>query len=203
MSSSRRRLAALVAAVACGAPLPAARAADPTGLRPQDNGALAVAQADRADEFAFAWSLERQTGGTVDHLNVARAISEDCSDCRATAIAMQIVLAVRADTVTPHNRAEAVNNVANRAEAYAFAPQFVRVLNRPARFTGKGRSTLADVRRDLRALEDRHLPIAELAAAVDAQRARVREVLDEQLVPISGNRPVRTVERRDRAPSDR
>jgi hypothetical protein len=203
VSTQRRRLLGLLAAAACAAPFGVARADDANGLRPQDNGALAVARSDGAQDFEFAWSLERQTGGTVDNLNVARAISESCSDCRATAIAMQIVLAVRADTVTPHNRAEAINNEADRAEAYAFAPQFVRVLNRPARFTGKGRATLADVRRELRGLEERHLPIANLAAAVEAQRVRVREVLDEELVPISGTRPVRTVQRRDRAPSDR
>jgi hypothetical protein len=199
----RRRLAALICVSALATPLGIAHAQDDNGLRPKDNGALAIARQDGAKEFEFAWSLERQTGGAVDHLNVARAISDECSNCRATAIAMQIVLAVRAESVTPVNRAEAINNEADHAEAYAFAPQFVRVTNRPARFTGEGRATLADVRRELRSLEERDLPAEELIAAVAAQRKRVREVLDTQLVPIRGDRAVRTLQRRDRAPSDR
>lgn len=202
--SPRRRLAALLCITACAAPLGVAQAqgSGNNGLRPKDNGALAIARTAGADEFDFAWSLERQTGGAVDNVNVARAIATDCTDCKATAIAMQIVLAVRSDSVTPVNRAEALNNQANRARAYAFAPQFVRVTDRPARFTGDGRSTLADVRRQLRRLEGQDLTIGQLAAAVDAQRQRVRDVLAHELVPVSGDRPVHTVERDDSSPKD-
>jgi hypothetical protein len=204
--SARRRLAALLCISACATPLGVASAAGSgagdNGLRPKDNGALAIARTDGADEFDFAWSIERQRGGAVDNLNVARAISNECSNCKATAIALQIVLAVKADSVTPTNRAEAINNEARNARAYAFAPQFVRVLNEPARFTRDGRSTLADVRHELRDLEGQDLTLAQLQAAVEAQRQRVREVLASELVPVSGTRPVRTLERADRAPSD-
>lgn len=204
--SARRRLAALLCISACAAPLGVASADDSgagnNGLRPKDNGALAIATTDGADEFDFAWSIDRQTGGAVDNLNVARAISNECSDCKATAIALQIVLAVRADSVTPTNRAEAINNEARNARAYAFAPQFVRVLSRPARFSGQGRSTLADVRHELRDLEGQDLTLEQLEAAVEAQRRRVREVLATELVPVSGKRPVRTLEREDHSPTD-
>jgi hypothetical protein len=201
--SPKRRLAALICVTACAAPFGVAQAQEgDDGLRPKDNGALAIAAADHADEFEFAWSIERQTGGAVDHLNAARAIATDCSDCKATAIAMQIVLASRADSVTPVNRAEAFNDEANRAEAYAFAPQFVRVTDRAARFTGEGRATLADVRRELRGLEGQDLTLEQLAAAVETQRQRVRSVLAHELVPVRGSKPVRTVERADDSPSD-
>jgi hypothetical protein len=200
--SPKRRLAALICVTACAAPFGVAQAQDGNGLRPKDNGALAVATVDHADEFDFAWSIERQTGGAVDNLNVARAIATECSDCKATAIAMQIVLAVKADSVTPVNRAEALNDEANRAKAYAFAPQFVRVTDRPARFTGDGRATLADVRRQLRRLEGQELTLDQLAAAVEAQRQRVRDVLAHELVAVTGSKRVRTVERDDDAPSD-
>jgi hypothetical protein len=199
----KRRLAALLCITACVAPLGVAQAQDSkNGLRPKDNGALAIAQTDGAVKFDFAWSLERQTGGAVDNLNVARAIANECSNCKATAIAMQIVLAVRSDSVTPVNRAEALNNEARNARAYAFAPQFVRVTDRPARFTGDGRSTLADVRRQLRKLEDQDLTLEQLASAVETQRQRVRSVLAHELVPINGKQPVKTVERDDSSPSD-
>lgn len=199
---TRRRLAALVCACAAASPLGVAAAQGPDqDIRKRDNVALAVAKEDGAKAFDFSWSLERQRG-TVDNLNAAYAMSDQCSDCKATAIAFQVIIAIRSEVVKPHNRAVAVNNEANRSRAYAFAPQVVRVVDRAARFTGEGRSTLADVRNELRALEDRDLTLAQLKEAVDAQQARVIDVVQHELVPISGTRPVRILERRDRSPSD-
>ena len=60
----------------------------------QDNRAVATTEQDGARVFDFAWSLDRQRGGVVDHSNVANAAAR-CTDCRATAIAFQIVLASR------------------------------------------------------------------------------------------------------------
>ena len=70
---------------------------------------------------------------------------------------------------------------------YAGAGQFIRIVtNGTPEFTDEGRATLADVRNDLRALEDQDLAIDALDAEVEAQKARVVKVLTDEVVVASG-----------------
>jgi hypothetical protein len=64
----------------------------------------------------------------------------------------------------------------------AEARQFVRVYEGPVRLTRAGRRDLADVRRTLRALEAQDPPIDQLHLTIEAQEARVRQVLNTELV---------------------
>ena len=64
----------------------------------------------------------------------------------------------------------------------AEARQFVRVVDAPVRLTGAGRAELKQVRRELRALETLDPPIDQLHQAVEAQEARVKEILSTELV---------------------
>jgi putative peptide zinc metalloprotease protein len=178
-----RRFAGLLAAACLAGALPAGAAlADGDGDGNQ-NLATAIVQQDGAYEFDFAWDFDRQRGGTVDHLNQARALAR-CSDCKASSIAFQIVLVSGGpDRVEPRNSAIALNDGCERCVTYAGARQFVRVTPERVRLTGSGRRTLADVRDDLRDLDDPSLTVDQLAAAVEQQEARVLEVLDTQLVP--------------------
>jgi hypothetical protein len=50
------------------------------------------------------------------------------------------------------------------------------------RLTGAGRRELLDVRRTLRALEAQDPPLDQLHQAIEAQEARVREILGRELV---------------------
>jgi hypothetical protein len=147
-----------------------------------DNVAQAVVTQDQAKAFDFAWDIDRQRGGAVDQINRAEARAS-CTGCEATAIAFQIVLAWGSpNPVIPQNVAVAVNENCTGCVAAAHARQFVRVLDAPSRFTGAGRAELADVRHDLRALEQQDLPPGPLYAAVEEQESRVKEVLDHELV---------------------
>ena len=65
----------------------------------------------------------------------------------------------------------------------AEARQFVRVVDEPVKLTDDGRAVLADVRRQLSALETQDVSLADLHAAVEAQEARVRTVMRDELVP--------------------
>jgi putative peptide zinc metalloprotease protein len=181
-----RRFAALLAVLVCAAPLGVAQAAD--GERPQDNFALAVANTDGQRAFEFNWSLRRQRAGTVDSHNHARAVTS-CASCRAVAIAFQIVLVVgQPDDLSPKNVAEAANDHSDSSLAYAGAKQVVWVVDRPVRFTRSGRRELADVRRDIRALEGQDLAAGALAAALEADKERVLTVLRDELVPVGKGR---------------
>lgn len=188
MTTLRRRLTAGIALLACAAPFGVAQAQDAT-TRDKDNLAVATTEQDGARAFDFAWSLDRQRGGVVDHRNIANAAAR-CTDCRATAIAFQIVLVSGTPTqVAPRNQAVAINDQCTNCVVYAGARQFVRVVGAGgARFTGEGRATLADVRNDLRALERRDLDVDALTAAVEAQEARVLRVLTEEVVTRGGKR---------------
>jgi hypothetical protein len=180
MSSSIRR-ALLCAAFLLSCVLPAGSAQAATDIRPKDNVAIAQIATDGGHDIDFAWEIRKQRGGVVDHLNSAQAYSQ-CVECGATAIAFQIVLASNSNTVIPRNEAIAINNGCTSCVTVAEARQFVRVYDRPVRITGAGRDVLADVREQLDALAAQNLGPLELHAAVEAQEARVKEVLDNDLV---------------------
>jgi putative peptide zinc metalloprotease protein len=171
--------------------------------RKQDNFALAVVQTDNTSAFDFSWEVTRQRRGPVDSFNAARAVAV-CTDCRATAIAFQVVLAWGdgSGEVAPHNQSVAINDQCTRCVVYAGARQFVRVMSGPARFTATGRSTLADVRNKLRAIEGADLTVDEQIAIVEAQEARVIDVLVHEVVPIEGEGRAMVEDRDDREADD-
>lgn len=173
----RNRAAALLLTVlACALPAGGAQAAH------RDNVARATIEQDGGRAFDFAWDVSHQRGGVVDHLNRAHAAAR-CTDCEATAIAFQIVLVSGApSTAAPINEAVALNLECTRCETVAAARQFVRVFEEPVRLTRDGRRDLREVRATLRGLEAQDPPIDELHAAIEAQEARVRKVLDTELV---------------------
>jgi hypothetical protein len=173
-----RRIALLVVLTVACALLPAggAQAAQ------RENVATAITEQDNARSFDFAWDISKQRGGVVDHRNSAYARAS-CLDCDATAIAFQIVISSGApSTAAPVNLAEAYNVECTRCVVAAHARQFVRVVEDPVKLTGAGRARLADVRRELSALAGQDLDFAQIHAAVEAQEARVRDVLASELV---------------------
>jgi hypothetical protein len=171
-----RRLLLLLTILAFALPAGGAQASQ------RENVATAIAQQDNARVFDFAWDISKQRGGVVDHLNSAYA-SASCFGCDATAIAFQIVISSGApSTAAPVNLAEAYNVGCTECVVGAHARQFVRVVESPVKLTGAGRAELASVRRELRALEGQELDFAQIHAAVEAQEARVRGVLANELV---------------------
>jgi putative peptide zinc metalloprotease protein len=180
MTGLARRTAFLILLVLACALLPgSAPAAD---IRHKDNVATAITEQDDSRVFDFAWHISKQRGGVVDHLNSAYARAT-CTRCGATAIAFQIVIASGAPSTTaPRNLAEAYNVECTECVVAAHARQFVRVVESPVKITGAGRAELASVRRALRALEGQDLSFAQVYEAVEAQEARVRSVLGNELV---------------------
>jgi hypothetical protein len=168
--------AALLAILACALPAGSAQAAY------RENIAQATIEQDGGRAFDFAWDIDRQHGGVVDQANKAHAAAR-CMECKATAIAFQIVLVSGAPSrAAPTNEAVAVNLECTRCEVVAEARQFVRVVDSPVRLTRAGRTELRDVRADLAALEGADLPIDQLHQAIEQQEARVKEVLNTELV---------------------
>jgi len=175
----RRALTCAVLLLACVLPLGSAQAAP--DIRPKDNVALAQIATDAGHAFDFSWEIRKQRGGIVDHLNSAQAYSQ-CVECGASAVAFQIVLATDSNTVIPRNEAIAINYGCTDCVTVAEARQFVRVYDRAVRITGAGRAVLDNVRTQLDALATQNLDALALHTAVEAQEARVNQVLAEDVV---------------------
>jgi len=177
MRRARGLALALLLILACALPAGSAQAS------PHDNVATAITETDGGFASDFAWGISRQHGGdVVDQLNAAHALAR-CTDCRATAVAFQIVLVSGSPaTVSPRNIAEALNVECTRCVAVAEARQFVRVVEEPVKFTREGMLELRDVRRDLRGVVRQDLAPADLHIAVEREEDRVRAVLADDLV---------------------
>ena len=194
----RWALAAL-AVLACAVP---GSAIGQDEVRTQDNVAVAVTETNGERAFDFSWELIRQKRGDLDSKNVANAAAR-CTDCRATAIAFQIVLAWGdVGAVIPRNQAVAINDQCTSCVVYAGARQFVRVVDEPAQFSEAGRDELADVRDRLRAIEGADMTVDEQIALVEAQEARVLRVLLEEVVPVDDDGSATVESRRDREADD-
>ena len=180
----RRPLLVALAVAACAVPGAAAIGQE---VRTQDNVAVAVTETNGDRAFDFSWEVIRQKRGDVDSRNVANAAAR-CTDCRATAIAFQIILAWGdVGAIVPRNQAVAINDQCTSCVVYAGARQFVRVVDEPAQFSEEGREVLADVRNKLRAIESADLTVDEQIAIIEAQEARVVRVLTEEVVPTDGD----------------
>jgi putative peptide zinc metalloprotease protein len=190
------RSLALLALLVCACVLPPVAQAYPT-QRHEDNVATAVVENDGGRAFDFAFEVLTPRGGAVlDNFNAANAGAR-CTGCRATAIAFQVVLVSGLpDRVEPHNRAVAVNDSCTECVVTAEARQFVRVVDQPVKFTDEGREVLADVRRQLRALEGQDLSVAQIHEVVEAQEARVRAVLADDVVAKADDSEPGVLERR-------
>jgi hypothetical protein len=159
---------------------------DGDGRNRTTNIAEAINTTDQSSLFKFKFSLRFEHGDVVDHKNHAVAYSR-CTDCRTTAIAVQIVLVTgKPQTVTPENLAVAVNDNCTRCQTFATARQFVESTGGPVELTEEGEDELDSVERALRSLKREELSPAELDARVDAQMVRIRQVLDTELEPRGG-----------------
>ena len=166
-------------------------AAWPAPARADDNTAIAINTKDGSALFKFAFSVKRVAGDVVDNSNAAVAFAS-CESCQTVAIAIQIVL-VTGDpsVVTPTNLALAYNFECTLCETMASAYQFVFGNGDNMRFTAEGRRLLAEIRQEFHDLrkESDGLTLAEIDARVKALVARIRGVLQSELVPAGNKKP--------------
>ncbi len=128
-----------------------------------------------------ALRVARVSADGVSAVNSARA-SARCADCRAVALAFQVVLANRAPTdVSADNAAVAVNDTCTRCETVAIAYQFVVVSPGRLQFTPAGRGRLAAVRAELLQLSRSRGSGADLTARAEVLAAEVADVLTAEL----------------------
>ncbi len=153
----------------------------------KSNLAYAEASGTPATSVAdLALGLRENATDTVDEENTAVAYST-CDRCRSVALAFQVVIVQGSpSTVVPKNVAAAVNEGCSGCTSLALAYQFVAGKGEPARLTSDGREELGEVSRDLLALERsyRRYSDDEIRARAARNAARVRAILDTELVPV-------------------
>lgn len=150
----------------------------------------------------MAFGLRENGSDVVDESNTATAYG-NCDDCRAIAIAFQVVIVQgKPSTVRPLNLALAVNEGCSGCSALAIAHQFVVGKGEPARITDKGRQQLAAVAAELLRLERSYTRYtnAEIESRANASAVKVRAILKAELVAIdgSGDPDIAETRRRDR-----
>jgi putative peptide zinc metalloprotease protein len=147
----------------------------------KDNAAVAINTKDGASIFKFAFAIRRTAGEVVDETNAAVAFNQ-CEECRAVAVAIQIVLVVgHPSVVTPENVALAVNYECTLCEALAMAYQFVIGVPADFEFSEEALREMAEIRKEIRRLRKEDLPIGDLAARIDALAERLGEVVREDI----------------------
>jgi putative peptide zinc metalloprotease protein len=179
----KRRLLIILLAAFLGLGLAAAK---PAAARAGDNVAIAVNTKDGTTVFKVAFAIRQVMNGVVDQTNAAVAYAS-CTECTAVAVAFEIVLVESdATVVTPTNIAIAFNENCSTCVAVAEAYQFVLGTGGAVHFDAEGNQMLAQIRHELRSLRKEDLTLEQLQARLDAIAARIRDVLENHLVPVGG-----------------
>ncbi len=159
-------------------------AAAPSPALAADDTAVAVNLRDGAEVIRFSFNIRQTLSEVVDNSNAAVAFAS-CEDCRTIALSIQVILVLsNPDTVTPENLALAINQDCISCETLASAYQFVLGTGGHVRFTAEGRQRLAALRKELLELINSGLPIEELQARIDELMDELRDILQNDLVPV-------------------
>ena len=147
-----------------------------------DNAAIAINTKDGSSVFKFAFAIRHVMSDVVDETNAGVSYAS-CTDCSTTAIAIEIVLVDGSpSTFTPTNMAMAINYECNLCNTFAAAYQFVIQGTGPMHFTHDALKTMAEIRKQIRELEDQNLSPFDLQAALDPLIAQLKDVLANGLV---------------------
>jgi hypothetical protein len=174
-------LLTLVAALSLGAVAYGATFSSAKG-----NHATAEPTADNPSVFDLALGYRENATDVVDEANDAFAHST-CDGCRAVALAYQVVIVQGTPSqVTPANVAVALNENCTGCSSLALAYQFVVGKGEPARITSSGRKQLFAVGDDLLRLERDYTQFtdAEIQTRADADAAKIKSILNAELVPV-------------------
>lgn len=160
--------------------------------------AVARVRRDHRSAARFAGDVRQVASGQVASGQVAggQIVAENsavayahCVDCRAVAIAFQVVLVSgSAPNLVADNSAEAVNEDCTGCQSLAVAYQFILVTVTPVRLAPRVRAQLDQVRQALDSLSRDPAPVAELGVRADALAARVVAVIEH---PVTVHRHVR------------
>lgn len=154
-----------------------------------ENVAVAINTKDGTTVFETAFLITYAASGVVDQENAAIAYS-NCSLCRSFAAAIQVVLVPedKARDIAPTNTSIAVNEKCPGCETVSFATQIILGVSGPVRLTEEGNEMMDEIWADLEELSEEagDLSVEEITARYDDIVARLRDILENELVPVGG-----------------
>jgi hypothetical protein len=155
-----------------------------------DNAAVSVNTTDNSSVFHLAFTIVRASSVS----NIALAVT-NCTNCRSTAIAIQVDLISPIPTVlSATNAAIAVNSGCVTCDSFAAAFQYVVASDQPMELSDAGRRAVRSIEQQLAALQSTNLSPTDLTARVQGLAGQLGQVLATDLVPVhhagdDGNRP--------------
>lgn len=200
----RRALAAIALALAVSASVTATAAADGT---PQGGGAnnVVVARTGTDGDFtAKDRTKVTQTGGvSVTPSNVAVALADSCTGCRASAVAVQALIFEGSPSVyAPENAAAAVNSNCTSCGTYAYAWQYLVQVDRPFHLSGEARQRIHDLGDQIDQITSSIVPAsvdddALLDFQLNGLTAQLRSVIDGEVAAADVQPTAHPIERVD------
>ncbi len=148
-----------------------------------NNAASAIATATRLFASDVKFDTDRFNALSVEANNSASALSDTCTDCKATAIAVQVVLiAGSLENLAATNTSSALNRDCSNCDTTSLAYQFVIAPGaRNVRLTGLGVAQMAGIEGRMRILALSGKPGAQLTAEANALIGELQTVLSTQL----------------------
>lgn len=177
----------IVAALALTGLVPSATAATTATGGGANNVVIVKATADGATQARSHVQVAPVPGDTVASANIALATATACTGCRASAVAIQVLLVTGDPSVfTPANAATAVNAGCNGCGTFAYAWQYVLQLDGPVFLSPIGRLEVLQLRQQIDDAVDASDPTSldddlRLTAELDALTAQLKSVIDSEV----------------------
>ena len=185
----KRRFVAVLLAVVAFAGTPAFAHADEGQGQGGASTAIAINTKDGSALFKLAFAIRHVMGDVVDQQNAAVAYAS-CTSCETTAIAIEIVLVEgNPSTVSPTNVAISENVQCNLCDTFAAAYQFVIQAGGPVHISEEGLRELHEIRQEIKSWGKQGLTNDQIRALLPDVIARIKKVLETQLVPAGKAEP--------------
>jgi hypothetical protein len=144
-----------------------------------------VNHGDNRFRYALTLKVVQVSGSVVDPQNAAVAVASDCTGCETVAISLEGVLVYGDPSVfAPENISLAYNQNCTNCTTAALAFQEIVQHSNKVRITGAGRQEIAAIRRDLESIRHSDLSLDAIDAEVNADAAKLRDVLQNDVVPV-------------------
>lgn len=180
LTRGKRAVGALLATAVLAAVAALPASAEPAGGA--NHLVSATASADNPDVTRSGLQVASIGAPTVTSDNLARAVSHDCTGCRAAAAAFQAVFVTgNPPTIAPGNVAAAMNVDCTRCDSFAFAYQYVLTTNGPVYLSGTARQEIAALRQKIADTVASAAPDDQIDAGLHTLALQFKSIIDQDL----------------------
>jgi hypothetical protein len=196
----RRAVIALVAMALLASLAAVPAAAEPAGGPNHVVNATATAGSPNVTRSGL--QVASVGASTVTSDNIARAVSHDCTGCRAAAAAFQAVFITGdASTIAPGNVAAASNVNCTSCDTFAFAYQYVLTTHGPVHLSDTARQEMAGLGQTIADTVASAAPDGEIDTRLHGLALQFKSIIDQDLTRAGVAARGSIHEREDSAPA--